>query len=536
MFFCNFLAAGPTVAIVEITIDFFGTSPPGPTTPLKLAGPMTAAFDSSIAKVAYFFTTTALMQGMSNLFWMPVIVKYGRRPAYLISFTIYTVTAIWAGVSKSYGSELASRIIMGLASGCGECVAPITIADIFFLHERGTVMACYTAALSCGVSGGIIIAGLITIAHPWRTIYYVATALIGFLTLLVFFTMPETSFNRSPVEVPTDLHKPSELYTHEGQLEAKPKTDIAQISNIEAGSNVQHKKRSYVQNLRFFSGTLTKESILKIFLRPIALLALPPVLWATLCMSVTIGFLVAISSNFASAFQTTYDFQPWQSGLCFLSGLIGSLIGILGGGHFSDLVANWLTHRNGGIREPEMRLPAVTLGLIISPLGLVLYGVGIANKLHWMVPTLGLGCCMSNLTSSTQREYANRLAVSFAIAQATNVTLVYTIDAYRPVAGEIVVTQLAFKGTNTLPISPVFNLKTDFDFPAAFGFLLSFYTNPWIAEAGYARAFGAMAGISGAVLLFWIFFYLFGKKIRHSTFKWSVIKSIQWNIDREVGE
>jgi hypothetical protein len=32
------------------------------------------------------------------------------------------------------------------------------------------------------------------------------------------------------------------------------------------------------------------------------------------------------------------------------------------------------------------------------------------------------------------------------VTQATNVSLVYTIDAYRPVAGEIVVTQLGFKG------------------------------------------------------------------------------------------
>jgi MFS family permease len=119
----------PTVAIVEITIDFFGTPAPTP------------AFFTSIAKVAYFFTTTALMQGLSNLFWMPLIVKYGRRPIYLTSFTIYTATAIWAGVSKSYGSELASRIIMGFAAGSGECVAPLTIADIFFLHERGLIMA-----------------------------------------------------------------------------------------------------------------------------------------------------------------------------------------------------------------------------------------------------------------------------------------------------------------------------------------------------------------------------------------------------------
>jgi hypothetical protein len=36
--------------------------------------------------------------------------------------------------------------------------------------------------------------------------------------------------------------------------------------------------------------------------------------------------------------------------------------------------------------------------------------------------------------------------VNFSIVQATNVTLVYAIDAYRPVAGEVTVTQLGFKG------------------------------------------------------------------------------------------
>lgn len=127
MVMCNFLAAGPTVAIVEITEDFFG--PPGPT------------FTAHIAKTAYFFTTTALLQGTGNLIWMPLIVKYGRRPVYLASFTLYTVTAIWAGVATTYTNELIARIFMGLAAGSGECLAPLTISDLFFLHERGTIMA-----------------------------------------------------------------------------------------------------------------------------------------------------------------------------------------------------------------------------------------------------------------------------------------------------------------------------------------------------------------------------------------------------------
>lgn len=261
-----------------------------------------------------------------------------------------------------------------------------------------TSTSCYTTALSCGVSGGIIIAGLITINHSWRYIYYVATALIGGLTILVFLTMPETSFSRSPSAVQTDLHKPSELYTPEdtntdtaAEEKAAEIHGINHVESLEAGSNTRHKQRSYVQGLHIFNGKLTNESLVKIFIRPVALLLLPPVLWATLVMSVTIGFLVAISSNFASAFSTTYDFLPWQSGLCFISGIIGSLLGLFAGGHLSDWIANKLTQRNGGIREPEMRLPAVSIGLIASPLALVLYGVGIEKQLHWIVPTIGLG-------------------------------------------------------------------------------------------------------------------------------------------------
>jgi len=129
MFFCNFLAAGPTMAIVDITVDFFGTPPTNP------------AFVTSISKIAYFFTSTALLQGVGNLFWMPLILKYGRRPIYIVSFAAYTACAIWSGVSTSFASELASRVLMGFFSGSGECMAPLTISDIFFLHERGFYMA-----------------------------------------------------------------------------------------------------------------------------------------------------------------------------------------------------------------------------------------------------------------------------------------------------------------------------------------------------------------------------------------------------------
>jgi hypothetical protein len=97
------------------------------------------------------------------------------------------------------------------------------------------------------------------------------------------------------------------------------------------------------------------------------------------------------------------------------------------------------------------------------------------------------------------------------------VSLVYTIDSYRPVAGELVVTQMAFK--------------------SAFGFLLSFYTNPWVQQSGYLNAYGAMAGISGFLLVQFVLFYFFGHAIRTKTWHWALIRTfVHWDDDREVGE
>jgi hypothetical protein len=46
-----------------------------------------------------------------------------------------------------------------------------------------------------------------------------------------------------------------------------------------------------------------------------------------------------------------------------------------------------------------------------------------------------------------------------------------------------------------------------------------------------------MAGISGGILILWIPFYMFGKKLRHATWNWSHVRLLaHWSEDREVGE
>jgi len=228
-----------------------------------------------------------------------------------------------------------------------------------------------------------VIAGLITINHGWRVIYWVGAALVGATLLCVIFFFPETAYERvkNPLIVDPSAIKIEKTSTGETQA----------VVHAETGLPAIPEKHSYVKSLLPWDGrTYTDEALWKLIVRPIGLIVLPPVFWATIVMSVTIGFLVAISSNIANAFQTAYNFEAYQAGLCYIAAILGAAVGILLGGPLSDWVADYFTKRNGGIREPEMRLPAMILACIASPLALLLYGFGIQEKMHWIVPTLGL--------------------------------------------------------------------------------------------------------------------------------------------------
>lgn len=390
----------------------------------------------AIPKIAYFFTSTSLLQGMGNLFWVPLANKWGRRPVYILSYVLYFGTAVWLIFEKSYSGFLAGRILMGLGAGAAEILAPVTITDVFFLHERGAIMSTYTCFLSIGVAFGMIISGGITANREWRTIYEVSSALIGFVLVLIFFFLPETAYKR----VDQGKTIPS------SPVEAT-ESDNGLNSDTEMGRPIVA-KQTFLQSLKVFHHKpLTSEGILKMFIRPFGLIVLPPVLWAALVQAVTIGFLVAVTSNVDPAFEEAYRFQPWQVGLCFFAAVVGSLLGLPAGGRLGDLCADYLTKRNGGVREPEMRLPSIMISAITAPLALVLFGVGIQHHLNFMCPTIGLALCELKISQPCRlRVLLTVYAVNFSIAQATNVCLVYVIDAYRPVAGEITLAVMGFKG------------------------------------------------------------------------------------------
>jgi hypothetical protein len=133
--------------------------------------------------------------------------------------------------------------------------------------------------------------------------------------------------------------------------------------------------------------------------------------------------------------------------------------------------------------------------LITAPLALTLFGASIQYGWHWIVPTVALGL------------------MNFSLVVGTNVAIVYAIDCYKPVGNEVVTAIFGYK--------------------SAIGFILSFYTNPWITAEGYLNAYGEMAGIAGFFFLLVIPMVIWGKSIRRSSLRWRATSYIRWHKDRD---
>jgi hypothetical protein len=88
------------------------------------------------------------------------------------------------------------------------------------------------------------------------------------------------------------------------------------------------------------------------------------------------------SQNFAAP---PYDFSSQTIGFMNFALLIGSLIGLATNGRLSDWIAARPTRKNRGIREPEMRLPALIPYVCITLLGNFIVAFGYQHKWDWKV-------------------------------------------------------------------------------------------------------------------------------------------------------
>jgi MFS family permease len=342
-----------------------------------------------------------------TLLWtnrVPISTSFGRRPVYLLSQLINFGTSIWRAKATSYNSFMGACVVNGLGAGPAETIMPTVIADIFFLHDRGKWNTLYWVVYMGSLMVGPIVSGSMAEEVGWRSFWWLNTALLGTSFLMVVGLFPETRYERSEVAVrspnisKTEIERPMTVGDTD-KIVADEEEKIQQIptanSVLPNAEGLTHEDTA-ARDPYLGKGTPAKwqwavfqpnahpfRSILFDLWIPWKLFAFPIVEFASFVVSWSASSFLTINLTQSQAFAAPpYNMKPMAIGeslplyICQsvshahigfqnFAILVGALIGLFTAGPLSDYVSARSTRRNKGIREPEMRLPAMIPYIII---------------------------------------------------------------------------------------------------------------------------------------------------------------------------
>ncbi|KAF4869856.1 putative MFS-type transporter [Colletotrichum siamense] len=154
-------------------------------------------FSYDILNTSYAVGCGALAIGAVIL--NPFALKYGRRPVYILSTAIQFGVTIWSAHQRTVADLMMVNIISCFVGALAEVVVQMTVADVFFVNQRGTVNALFFWSTRIGASLTPLAAGYVTTSQGWRWVWWWIAIFFGLLLLAMVFGYEETKFILPPI-------------------------------------------------------------------------------------------------------------------------------------------------------------------------------------------------------------------------------------------------------------------------------------------------------------------------------------------------
>ncbi|KAM3076129.1 Major facilitator superfamily transporter [Clarireedia jacksonii] len=428
--------------------------------------------------------------GYWTLLISPAAWLYGRRLPYIICLTLGVVGAIWLARVHTTSDSIWNQLFVGASEACAEANVQLSLSDIFFQHQRGTVLGIYVLATSIGTYLGPLIAGYIG-GGPmgWRWIGWWSVIISTCTIIVCYFTLEETMFERpeSAYEVPTinGVNTPTEASPTSPSNEKETALTSTPSDTPPIYTPPPPAKKSFRDRIRLITpasnlrGTGFKQYCSRL-LHTLRIFSFPAVWYSGLqwgSQDAWLTFYLTLEEdNWTSP---PYNYSTIGSGLMNIPCLIGAIIGCFWGGYLSDAFILWFSKRyRHGILEAEDRLWMMYPCAIFSPLGMFLFGLGTANVWPWPVSYVGLGF------------------IGFGWGCAGDLSMSYLMDAYPEMVLEGMVGVSVINNT--------------------IGCIFTFAASPWL-ETGTANTFIAIGVLDFVFVMCTWPMMVYGKRCRRWT-------------------
>lgn len=265
-------------------------------------------------------TTYMIFQGLAPAFMGDLADNAGRRPAYVIGFSIYIVACIGLALQTSFPALLVLRCIQAAGSSSTIALASAVAADISTAAERGTYMGLVNGGALAGPAIGPLIGGILAQFLGWRSIFWFLVILGGAILVLIILALPETGRN-----VVGNGSLPPQRWNRDLLSIFRDRRARRDMSEL-ALENARLSEALATTRKLQFPNPLSTLKILKE--KDVALLLLYNCLVYCSYYSVT--------SSLPYLFEKIYGFNELQIGLSFLPYGVGALLASLFNGRILD--------------------------------------------------------------------------------------------------------------------------------------------------------------------------------------------------------
>lgn len=316
------------------------------------------------------------------------------------------------------------RLLSGIGgSGC-LTIGGGVISDLFPSERRGRATAIYTIGPLFGPVLGPVCGGFLAQRAGWRWVFWLLFITSTLSTILIW------NFNR----------------------ETNPRVILARKVLRQRDLTGNKDLQSWYDR---DTPVRSKRAVLAHGLvRPIKLLLFSPIVsLLSLYMAVTYGLLYLLFTTVTGVFEQQYGWEPEMTGLAFIGIGLGLFLGVAAVAKLSDATVIRLAARNGGVAEPEMRLPACIFFGMFLPLSLFWYGWAADRHTHWIVPIIGMvpfGFGMMGIFIPVQTYLIDAFPEYAASAIAALTAVRSLFGAFLPMAGPSMYKALGLGWGNTL--------------------------------------------------------------------------------------
>lgn len=387
-------------------------------------------FSSETLTNTYAIGCATLALGAPML--IPFALKYGSRPVYVFSSIAQLAISIWAAKTMTAGDWWGVNALQCWLGALCEVLIQMTIADVFFVHQRGLMNSIYIWALNVGGNLAVVASGFITDGQGWRWVWWWCALFFALQSVLFIFGFEETKYDSTPAvddraEAFASMPRASSREKNNGDTNIAPTTST---SDTEVGSgdpedairnpSVVHiepnmRRKRYWQRLSILK---TSPGPWRHFLRHsyqpfLILVSIPGVAFSSLTYAILLAFSTVMTTAVSTyMLEPPYEFSASQIGLMSLAPFIGSTLGSLIVGPLSDYVVLRLSKRNNGIYEPEMRFWCFIPFIPFQCGGAWYFAYALADGRHWAHVAVAYGIC------------------NFGYAPLQSLALTYILDAY----------------------------------------------------------------------------------------------------------